>query len=544
MKKLLGIVLAVALMLSLVTIVPSFAVTGEALNLDWISCYNDNQELIAALSGANAWVDFGDLNPGSILGNLKEIAEGATVLQFVGWYLSTKEIADVGLSVDGGEIEYNGYAYYEQGLVDALVNMGWENAQYALRVVVEPQILEGNHTLTLYAKFADGSSKKIYEMFYSNKKGVAVGKPAYASLQTVPAGGGALISDNVFWNPSFITDGTATLFANVETPLGWYASTTTEDVDAKLCIDLEGVYSIDSVLVEAMGFNNIAWPQEYKVLTSLDGKEWKELGGESGVTINNFSRVKEYAGKGNARYVLLQCTKFNLLNDGNGIYYAGLGEIEVFGTKISDGQPGRNPFGPVSSYKAGTVRNDDVQNDAAWFGFSTMDTDFDISFRTDVSFNKIGFPAFWSYPGTPLTFNFYKDNTLVYSFDYTTAGDAPVVIDIGTTLEKGAYDLQIVINDDSINPEHGYMKCYVVLGYASEGNLYDENYFYFERGKVAMDLYTDEVSGIGFVPFDYVEPAQPGNTQNPGNGDATMVIFVLAAAALALVVLKKKAFNK
>ena len=531
MKKLLGIILAVALVMSMVTIVPGYAVATEYINVDWISCYDSTPELLAALAGAHAYGDFGTLVHGAMLGNLKAIAPTASILQFVGWYMPLKEMTDVGVRIDGGDVICDGYATYAQDLFDALA--GFENSPYVMRIVANLPVLEGNHLVELVALFADETSKVIYQMYYTNDDDVALGKPAYCTLDTVPSGGGALVSNNGFWNPLFINDGTATLFTGAETPLGWYVSTTTEDMDARIYIDLEGVYKIDSIVLESMGFNNIAWPNTYSVKVSLDGLEWTTVGGESGTTANLFGKYAEYdlsKSEVTAQYVLVQVDKANLLNDGNGIYYAGLGEVEVFGTKIEDSDR-RAPFAPLANYEVRTLASADPGGYSAWSGFSTLDADFEFSFRTDVSFNAIGFPGFWSSPATPVTFEFYQNEVLVHSFDYTTAGDGGIILDLGTTLPKGIYDVRMVINDTSVNAETGNMNCYVVLGYALGGILLNTDYCVFERGAVAFNLYTEETGGHGFVPFDYHEPEDRDFDSSKGDALSYDQILVNGTAA-------------
>jgi len=529
--------LAIALVLSLVTIVPSFADAYEILNIDWVNTCLPDLNDISYCVPAGAYIDFADA-PRVFLGNLSgDVAKGAAIIQFVAWYMPKKGLADVGIRIDGGDVDYDGYATVINDLTAAVAGMGYSNAENVMRIIIEtPIITEGTHKIEVVAKHTDDTTKVIYEIYYTDSDSVAIGKPVFTFLETVPAGGGKLTSDNVYWNPKFINDGVAPIFEGSEVPLGWYASTTTSDVDSKVYIDLQGIYDIDLVTLDAMGFNNIAFPNTYKIYTSVDGITWTELGGEAGIESvpASFAKDSVFEGKGNARYVLLDCSKFNLLNDGGGIYYGGIGELNVIGKKISDAS-GRNIFEPVSSYDAGTVKSDGTEAigaPSAWTGFQTGDLDFDFSFRTDVSFYKIGFPAFWSYPGTPLTFEFVKDGELVHSFNYTTLGDAPVIIDIGKTLPKGTYDVTITITDDEwVEANNGY-KCYLVLGFATSGDLYDDDYFTFERGNVAFDLYTTDTAGLGFVPFDYVEPYEPVSRDFDANaGDGLSYDWILANGA-------------
>ncbi|MCR5056920.1 MAG: discoidin domain-containing protein [Clostridia bacterium] len=493
MKKLLGLLLAVALVVSLVTVAPSFADPSELLNVDWIETTDGSGNRINLLTGAHGGIPGSAAMKGAMFGELSDdVAAGAQYIHFIGWYMPLAELADVGVSIDGADPVYGGFMTSEDGLFTALAAN--DNVSYVRRINFYYPIQEGSHTFDLVAKFTNDSTKIIYSGYYSNGGNVALNKPVYATLSTVPAGGACFHSDNGFWNISFINDGSATLFTGATEPLGWYAASATADVDCTVTIDLQGQYDVTRVNLLAMGFNNAAFPNTYRVLASADGVNWQDIGGEEGVAANFFDKIATYDTNVTARYIRIYITKFNPVD----VYYAGLGEVEVFGT-LKEEDNTRSIFEPFTSYDAGTAATADPGGNAAWTGFSTGDLDFEFTFKTDVSFWKIEFPGFWSSAATPVTFTFYQDGVEVHSFDYTTVGDGAISLPIGTTLPAGKYTCVMTINDNSVNAETGNYNKYVVLGYATAGKLLDDEYFTFERGKIAFNIYSYDIEGEGFV---------------------------------------------
>lgn len=545
MKKLFGMIIVVAALVMLVTILPAFA-SNEIINVDWVKCTNAEGGDVAVLAPANAVPDFGTLPPGAILGNLRdEVAAGATDFNIVAWYMPWKPMADIGLRIDGGAISYDGYGFFNQDLADAIVSLAMADATqagYTFRIDFSTPILEGNHLMELIAKFTDGEEKIIYQMYYSNSVDVALGKPVSATIRAVPTGG-ALVSDNVFWNPAFAVDGSAIVFDGAtQGPLGLYLSTTTADVDGYLTVDLMGTYKLSSVVVEAMGFNNIAFPNTYKVQVSKDGATWKNIGGETGVQLNTFGKYKTINTTEEARFVRVKFEKFNLLQDGNGIYYGGIGELEVFGTLIS-APASRSILTPYTNYTAGTSATADAGGNSAWFGFSTGDLDYAFTFKTDVSFTSIGLPGFWSAPGTPLTIEFISNGQTVHTMNYTTAGDGAIILELVKALPRGLYDVIFTINDETIDQGTGYYTKYTVLGYATDGILNNSDYFYFERGNVALDLYSAD-EGLGFVPLDYHYPERRDFSSDAGDSlsyDQIIVDGQIVAEGNDVVIETKKA---
>ena len=532
MKKVLGLILTVALIFTLITIVPTFAF-DEVLNIDWVkACAGDKTEIAVVCPAGVTWDYYDNVPVSNLSGVAGAIDKGATQFNIVAWYMPQKELADIGLSIDGGEVDYDGYCSHQQALCDAVAafGAGWENANLVLRIDAWTPIQEGQHTIELIGKFTDNTTKKIHTFAYRTDN-ISTGKPAFEELN------GAVSARAGFWDPSFATDGVAPVFDGVNTcPLGWYVANNSAASTAKIYVDLEAVFSVNNVTIQPMGWmNGVMFPGKWEISASVDGSTWTVLGSGSGRTGTQTEPVSTDVSNVEARYICFSVLEHSgeVIDEGNN-YYSGFGEIEVFGTKVREDNA-RSMFVPVSNYTAGTAKDnytggaEAVGAPSAWTGFTTGDLDYDFSFRTDVSFYAIGFPGFWSFPGTPLTIEFSKDGQLVHTVDYTTAGDAPIVINLGTTLPKGTYDVTITINDEEWNDQTNAYKCYIVIGFATEGVLYDDDYCIFERGNAAIDLYSKDVKGLGFVPFDYVEPYEPVARDFDANaGDGLSYDWILA----------------
>ena len=301
MKKLLGLLLAVAMVLTLVTVAPSFADPLEYFNVDWIESTDGSGNRINLLTGAHAGAPGSAGAKGAMFGELSDdVAAGAQYIHFIGWYMPLVELADVGVSIDGADPVYGGFITSEDGLFTALA--GFDNVSYVRRINFYYPIEEGSHTFDLVAKFTNGTTKVIYNAYYNNGGNIALNKPVYSALSTVPAGGASFNSNNEFWNLNYINDGSATLFVGTAEPLGWYAASATPDVECAVTIDLQGQYAVSRVNLLAMGFNNAAFPNTYRVLASADGVNWQDIGGEEGVVANFFDKIATYDTDVTARY--------------------------------------------------------------------------------------------------------------------------------------------------------------------------------------------------------------------------------------------------
>lgn len=511
MKKVIGLLLAVAFIFTLVSVLPASAFEN-VLNIDYIRVLTAEGDLVAQVVGGSAVWDFTNTYDAGYIGDVKSFVNaGGVFFEFMSWYMPEKEMADVGVSVDGGEPSYDGYTIYDPYVIEAIAGMG-DTVPLTLRINAFLPIQEGTHDIAFVVKFVDGTTHTIYKFRYRNLyENAALNKPVYAEVYAPPSEICA-ISDNVFWQSQFINDGQAPVFDGVNVvPLGWYVYTNGPDVDAKAYIDLQGVYDVKEVKMTTMGFNVYSYPNTYKVLASMDGISWTEIGGESGVAATSvWGQSKKFDADIQARYICFNVTKINL-NVDDGMYYAGVGELEVFGEKVSDAS-GNPPYitRVLSNYSDGVIQDPAA---AAWTGFTTGDLDFEMTFRSDVPFFAIGFPAFWSSAGCPIRMDFDNGST-VYSMEYAFSGDGAKVIPLGQTLPAGKYTLTMTILSDEqfsdeekiamdLDPSANAYRNYFVIGSASGSPLGTE-YCRYERGaNLAVDLYTKEQTGDGFVKLEH-----------------------------------------
>ena len=183
---------------------------------------------------------------------------------------------------------------------------------------------------------------------FAENENLALGKDVVVDMEIQTAGDVPDMGN--FWSSTFLTDGLWPAFLGSGTPeLGWYSSSQQQDnVEITLELDLEDVYKIDEIKVLPQKFlGGMTFPSEYEVSISADGKNYESIGTDSHsgefiftsynpgdpfkdecyteINIPTFS-----AGGKAARYVLLHITKMGA-DPGDGLYYSGIGELEVYG---------------------------------------------------------------------------------------------------------------------------------------------------------------------------------------------------------------------
>ena len=503
MKKIIiSTILVLAMVLSLCSFAGAADTPWEYCQMDFVLLWNKDVAFIE------------NMGKGSDLGQIKPAVDaGANGICLIGWYYppTTDGIADFGYQVDDGEIVYDSVAcIYDANLAPALVSFGgdWvDRADYARNFNGNIPIQAGSHTVKLIAKFADGSTKAIYQTHYINDDSdIALNKPVYIELKN------GIRNGSGYWDDSYINDG----FNPVHkpdvvpdpVPLGFYP-VAVGHVTADIYIDLEGEYDLTKVALHSQGFYSQSFPNTYNVYTSKDGVSWDKIGGDSGRTGEvDTATPFEFATTNRARFIKVEVLSGNVVDD-SGLEYMGIGEIEAYGTYAGKSTVVKPGFLPYSNYSGG-VASGDPNGNSAWTGFTTGTLTYKFMFNTDVSFYKIGFPAAWGLAGTPLKFEFKKGGEVVATQTYTAVGDSPFTLDIGKTLDAGEYEVVVTITNDELRPEGdpnaGAYLCYMVFGYATEGVL-DNTYFAQERGQIAFDIYSTETNGQGFIKREYRQHA-------------------------------------
>ena len=90
MKKVLGLILTVALIFTLITIVPTFAF-DEVLNIDWVkACAGDKTEIAVVCPAGVTWDYYDNVPVSNLSGVAGAIEKGATQFNIVAWYMPQK----------------------------------------------------------------------------------------------------------------------------------------------------------------------------------------------------------------------------------------------------------------------------------------------------------------------------------------------------------------------------------------------------------------------------------------------------------------------
>ena len=127
-----------------------------------------------------------------------------------------------------------------------------------------------------------------------------------------------------------------------------------------------------------------------------------------------------------------------------------------------------------------------------------------------------------------------------------TNGNPPAVLNLSAPAEAGTYVFKVSVGGDHLNGTND--GSYMVLDHAAEAEVpnieYQVNAGNKGNGTFAFIVVGDVVEGEFFAANPAEGSASGGDTpvNPPATGDASLVIFVIAAVAVALVVLKKKAF--
>ncbi|MBP1588520.1 MAG: discoidin domain-containing protein [Clostridia bacterium] len=115
----------------------------------------------------------------------------------------------------------------------------------------------------------------------------------------------------------------------------WYASAAERETDITIMLDLESVCEISEIRIYPAGFvSGTNMPSDYDIEVSMDDVNYKVVASEKGVEGSHTDPTVPFVYEINeeAAYVRLHITKMSSLSDQSS-YYAGLGELEVMGTR-------------------------------------------------------------------------------------------------------------------------------------------------------------------------------------------------------------------
>lgn len=179
-----------------------------------------------------------------------------------------------------------------------------------------------------------------------------------------------------------------------------------------------------------------------------------------------------------------------------------------------------------------------------------------VEFTSTIAFTQVSVPNTWASrqddnrPATVVLslykFQYNSDYTLaqapIATTTYTTVGDniPGCILELDEAAPAGTYIFEVKTVGELMTGDVQAGSAYFVLDKAPDTFAVDESLFkYFGKGPFMFSIY-GEVTQNDPVTANPADTDAP--TVNPPSADASMVIFVVAAAAIALVVLKKKVF--
>ncbi len=425
---------------------------------------------------------------------------------------------------------------------------------------------------------------------FAEDTNIALGKNVEVEMTE---GAGDPNMDVGFWDKNYLTDGiNPDNEAGVFNHLGWYAGTTTQEVNIALTIDLEMVAVVSRIdLVPQKFLVGQSAPSDFTVAVSTDGSSWDVVGdiqGNAGERTEPFS----FGVDKDVRFVKVTVTKASGIAD-NSYYYSGFGEIEVYGTEKSEVVVDTRKKEEFTCDNGGIVWEGNywLSNDTST-SRATVTTGIVINASDAVE--AMGVVNFWASNPTngdtppaaaAITVSVYK-----YNKDYATskaggavaegtfipAGDdnlnqefdaegtncrfknyngskTGIMIVFNSALEAGQYLIEIAeTTDTSAEPKDHYLvipmtqqewpnekAAYYMNGELDEGITTRLGVIFADKGNLlAVDL--DATSGNA--------QTEPGTTEpetNVQTGDATVATFVVLAVlamGAAVVLLKKRAF--
>ena len=306
--------------------------------------------------------------------------------------------------------------------------------------------------------------------------------------------------------------------SNLAQSLAWYTAGNTRDVDITATVDLDGTFNIGEVKLFPTKFlDGYPTPSTFTVEISEDGSEWTEIGGETELPYNTYTEPFIYDGQGKAAsYIRVHIFKESEVFDSN--YFGGFGELEVYEAESAPVTGSKRSFdaaaGDGLSYDQILVNGTEVANG----------NDAVIATKTgingeDGSIQTISLHGWYG-----------NANHETVAIGYSINGGA---------ITYGDYFVETGTDVTGLNPNNRRFTVTVDVS-----GLYDENEIWIYAKLTNGDevkLDRSEPNKDREVYVIYNGPTAPAPV-NPPAADASLVIFILAAVALSLVVLKKKVF--
>ena len=341
------------------------------------------------------------------------------------------------------------------------------------------------------------------------------------------------------WSPDALTGGAGIDHLPYEgevtyNVLGWIVVAQKEDSDIKLALDLSNVYTINKINLVPMSWTDSAetgdngWfmPNTYDILVSEDGETWTTVyHGENESAAGTTGATKEITFSAvNARYVTIDVLK-GADHRGLGDFWTGLGEVEVYGELKKAAPPvieGLRDFdkekGDALSYDTIFVNDVNVaEGNDETTGVPAVKQLIDGS-KGDV--NTIAMRGWFGNKNSEIESYGYQidDGEPIYGDFVVDEGDNDNIIAAGG-------ESRFIVKVDVSGMTDGRTHTIRVVAKLKNGEIVKLN-----RNDKDRDVFVNYKAQLVERP-----PVTP-------TGDVSIAVFVVAACAIALVVLKKKVF--
>ncbi|MBR5059897.1 MAG: discoidin domain-containing protein [Clostridia bacterium] len=387
-------------------------------------------------------------------------------------------------------------------------------------------------------QFAGIGEIKVYDTYVSGN--VAKDKTCKEYLDPTEQAGGITTSFSVdfngLWRDDALTGGGATyeFGKNAYNMLGWIVVAQQEEATIKAIIDLHNVYTINKINLLPMAWTDSAetgdngWfmPNTYDILVSEDGETWTTVyHGENESAAGTSGAAKEITFSAiNAQYVVLDVLK-GTDHRSKGDFWTGLGEIEVYGELKKAAPPvieGLRDFdkekGDALSYDTIFVNDVNVaEGNDETTGVPAVKQLIDGS-KGDV--NTIAMRGWFGNKNSEIESYGYQidDGEPIYGDFVVDEGDNDNIIAAGG-------ESRFVVKVDVSGMTDGRTHTIRVVAKLKNGEIVKLN-----RNDKDRDVFVNYKAQLVERP-----PVTP-------TGDVSIAVFVVAACAIALVVLKKKVF--
>ena len=309
---------------------------------------------------------------------------------------------------------------------------------------------------------------------------------------------------------------------NLNQSLAWYTAGVSRDVDITAIVDLQGTYTVSTIkLFPTQFLNGNATPSVFTVEVSTDKTNWTVVASVSladgWASIDPF--VYSNVGK-DANYVKINITKESVTADASN-YFGGFAELEVYGSAPVSGsvRDFSKDAGDKLSFDQILVNGTEIANGNSAIIAAKKNID-----GTKGDINTVTLHGWYGNANQDIDKFGYQINggTIIYG-EYKAATE-PQVLDPTQGGGPKASRFTMDIDVSNLRGENTIW-VYVKLANGDEVKLNR-----FENRGTA-----DEKDREIYVVYN-------GPAAAPNTADASMIIFIVAAAAIALVVLKKKVF--